>query len=125
MSHTRIRQEIDKLASTTKSALEKDCVNILLNNIDDLTDDEIKAGFKDFMRYGCASGMVRELTHYHDTAAFYKRHFEEIHALIEQDRKEAGVSPLRALANKSPLYNWLAWYAFEKIIRNIADLLGI
>lgn len=86
----------------------------------------------DLMKGGCQSGMVSELISYSDTVKFYKRHRDEIAAILSISIEEMGVSGVVDLFGDKwdktdPLslehsnQNLLAWYGFEETARTLAQ----
>ena len=97
--------------------------------------DEGVSGFLDDLFYGgCASGMVGSLVYYNDTIPFYKRHQEEIDALLGAMLDDCGCSPAQLfgdnwddsdpLAHRTHNHNLLAWFGFEETARRLADRNG-
>jgi len=104
----------------TKTALEKECIDILLNNI---KEEYIESYFEDLMQYGCVNGMVSGLIYYSETLAFYDRHKDEINEILQDLLWSCGFScPSELFSDKwdkeDPLalettnQNLLAWFAF-------------
>ncbi len=66
--------------------------------------------------------MVSDLIYYHDTHAFYDKHYHE----IEDLRKEFESSIKQPIIPTDlDLKNFLAWFAFEETARSIADRLAL
>lgn len=87
---------------------------------------------KDLFYGGCQSGMVSELIYYHDTVKFYKKHKQEIHALLREMLDSVGVDgPMGLfgekwdkedpLADEAHNQNLLAWFGFEEVARMLCD----
>ena len=109
--------------------LEKEVCRYILDEWSDYTDK--KAIFTDVLYHGCQSGIVGSLIYYTDTVAFYKRHQEEINALLQETMDECGsCNPSDLFGDKwdkdDPLVldtynqNLLAWFGFEETMRKIA-----
>ena len=109
--------------------LEKEVCRYILDEWSDCTDK--KAIFTDVLYHGCQSGIVGSLIYYTDTVAFYKRHREEINALLQETMDECGsYNPADLFGGKwdkeDPLVldtynqNLLAWFGFEETMRKIA-----
>ncbi len=81
----------------------------------DTSHSEIELFFRDLLMHGCVSGMVSELTYYHDTHAFFDHYYAEIEELREEYEQEFG----QPLAIDGDLKNWFAWFAFEETARQI------
>lgn len=90
-------------------------------------------GFLDDLMYGgCASGMVGSLVYYNDTLKFYKRHKDEIKALLVEMLQETGYTdPIGLFGDKwdksdpfaddTQNQNLLAWFGFEETARRLAS----
>lgn len=109
--------------------LEKEVCRYILDEWSDYSDK--KAIFTDVLYHGCQSGIVGSLIYYTDTVAFYKRHREEINALLQETMDECGsYNPSDLFGDKwdkeNPLVldtynqNLLAWFGFEETMRKIA-----
>ncbi len=79
---------------------------------------DIAAFFTDLLHHGCQSGMISSLIYYHDTHAFFDKHYDEIEALRYELEHELG-EPLKP---QGDLKNWYAWIAFEETARMMSDL---
>ena len=111
------------------SPLEKEVCRYILGEWSDYSDK--KAIFTDVLYHGCQSGIVGSLIYYTDTVAFYKRHREEINALLQETMDECGsYNPADLFGGKwdkeDPLVldtynqNLLACVGFEETMRKIA-----
>ncbi|GGF76065.1 hypothetical protein GCM10011332_32560 [Terasakiella brassicae] len=69
------------------------------------------------LNYGCVSGTVPELTYYHDTHKFFDEHYDEIEEIREDWEFQTGM-PINI---KGDLKNYLAWFAFEHVVYQIAN----
>ena len=103
------------LENTLEGTLKHDTVEIIMDQLDELTDDEILTTFNDILTYGCVSGAVSALITYDDTAKFFDRHSNEIFELVE-DMKQEGLIDMN---NFELSKNNLAWFAFETIAQEI------
>ena len=65
--------------------------------------------FEDLAQNGCISGMVWSLIYYHDTHAFFDKHYHEIEEIRLQIADDIGI----ILETSGDLKNHLAWLAFE------------
>ena len=110
---------IDTLGSmsenTMEGTLKHDTVEIIMDQLDELTDDEILTTFNDILTYGCVSGAVSALITYSDTEKFFDNHSNEIFELVE-DMKQEGMIDMN---NFELSKNNLAWFAFETIAQEI------
>jgi len=102
----------------------------------DYPDTGVKGVLEDLFHGGCQSGYVGHLVYYTDTVRFYKKHLDEIDALLKEMFEATGFySPQRLfgdkwdeddpLANTEMNQNLLAWFGFEATARNVAGLHGI
>ena len=103
------------LENTMEDTLKHDTVEIIMDQLDELTDDEILTTFNDILTYGCVSGAVSTLITYSDTEKFFDRHSNEIFELVE-DMKQEGLIDMN---NFELSKNNLAWFAFETIVQEI------
>ena len=103
------------LENTMEGTLKHDTVEIIMDQLDELTDDEILTTFNDILTYGCVSGAVSALITYSDTEKFFDRHSNEIFGLVE-DMKQEGLIDMN---NFELSKNNLAWFAFETIAQEI------
>ena len=103
------------LENTMEGTLKHDTVEIIMDQLDELTDDEILTTFNDILTYGCVSGAVSALITYSDTDKFFNNHADEIFELVE-DTKQEGIIDMN---NFTLSKNNLAWFAFETIAQEI------
>lgn len=75
--------------------------------------EEKKSFVRDVLTYGCASGVVPELTYYHQTHKFYREHEDEIWELVEEWAEETGELPIEI---GKDIRSQLAWFAFEVMV---------
>ena len=89
-----------------------------------------KGALNDLFYGGCQSGMVSGLIYYTDTLKFYKRHQQDIAALVKEMQDQTGepISKLlRDFDHDDPLcleqsnQNLLAWFGFEESARVLAS----
>ncbi len=116
-------------AADSESRLERH-VRLWLNRQGVDYDDGADGALKDLMHGGCQSGFVGELIYHTDTAKFYKRYKQEIHAMLRDSLESHGIDgPAGLFGDKwdkeDPLaddwlnQNLLAWFGFEETARNI------
>ena len=103
------------LENTMEGTLKHDTAEIIMDQLDELTDDEILTTFNDILTYGCVSGAVNALITYSDTEKFFDNHSNEIFELVE-DMKQEGMIDMN---NFELSKNNLAWFAFETIAQEI------
>ncbi len=119
---------IKELKHSSDSPLTKRVCNYVISRWSDYTDK--KNIFIDVLNHGCQSGIVGELIYYTDTVRFYKQYKEEINGLLYDAMNGTGLySPSELFGSKwdkeDPLaqydynQNLLAWFGFEKTLRNI------
>jgi hypothetical protein len=85
----------------------------------------------ELLHHGCQSGLVGGLIYYSDTCQFYHDHKEEIDALLYETLESTGLSVSELFgekwSNDDPLaleqynQNLLAWFGFEKTVRQIVE----
>lgn len=118
---------------TPQNGLEKATKKILLENTSDI---DAKAYLKDLFQYGCISGIVNGLIYYWETMSFFKKNKIEIADLLLEVMFNYGVScPSELFGDefdtddflcvKTNNQNLLAWFAFEKTAKTIAEKIGI
>ena len=125
-----------KKLTGAKTALEKAVQKSINELAEDYPDTGVAGVIEDLMQGGCASGMVPELVYYRDTDIFYKRHIEEINALLANTLADTGCScPADLFGDKwcqrDPLarlvtnVNLLAWFGYEETAQALANRNGI
>jgi len=112
-----MKNKLKKLLENSTNDLEKYVIEDILDN------ENIESYIKDILQHGCQSGTVSSLIYYTDTRAFYIKYIDEIDNLVQDINDNLGGNILSDA--KFPLYNWLAWLAFEETTRNIAYKLNI
>ena len=126
-------QEIKRLSQLAKTPLEKRIVSMIKYKLTGY--DNLESLLKDILYNGLQSGIVSDLIYYSDTLAFYKRYKKEIDTLLKDLVNETGSnSPADLFGNKwdkedffiedTNNRNLLAWFGFEKKLRQLADKLG-
>ena len=128
---SKTSKRIPKPASETK--LER-VVRYWLNGHGADYSDGWRGAYKDLEYGGCQSGMVGKLIYYTDTVRFYKKHADEIDALLQELLDSTGNSIQELFGEKwdetDPLgrgrlnQNLLAWFGFEETARRIAEANG-
>ena len=112
----KLKKQLEAILTDSQiSELKKDIIKDLLDS------DNIEGYIKDILNHGCQSGVVSGLIYYADTKAFYIKHLEDIEEMQSDYEEETG----EKLEPKAPFYNWLAWFAFEETVRDLADKLDI
>lgn len=101
--------EIRKMLKETESGLEKEVLRDMLDA------DDAECYLKDVLSYGCKSGTVSGLIYYVDTKKFFIKYLDEIEELIEEYQDNIG----EPLEMNFPMYNFLAWFAYEETARKI------
>jgi len=77
--------------------------------------------FADLNQGGCQSGTIPSLIYYTDTHQFFDQYYDEIEAMREEYESNTG-EPLQV---KGDLKNWLAWFAFEHVVVQLAEELNL
>ena len=123
-------ENVQKVKNETDNKLVKwvcDYIARVWDNFDDK-----KYIFLDVIKYGCESGVCRDLVFYEQTKRFYEAYKHEINELIFK----CGYTDLSdlfgsdwdvhdPLALEDDNKNLLAWFGFEETITNIAFKFGI
>ena len=123
-------ENVEKIKNATDNKLVKwvcDYIARVWNKYDDK-----KYIFLDVIKYGCVSGVCRDLIFYEQTKRFYEAHKYEINELIYK----CGYTDLSdlfgdkwdthdPLALEDDNKNTLAWFGFEETLTNIAYKFGI
>lgn len=81
-----------------------------------LENTNVTSFFSDLLQHGCVSGMIGSLVYYHDTFAFFDKHYREIEIMREEC--EAGIG--EPLQINGDLKNFLAWFTFEETAYQLA-----
>lgn len=94
-------------------------------------DDDPHGNYQDLQTGGCSSGVVGEMIYYTDTVAFYKRHRQEIDALLYELCRDTGSNPWDLFKDKwddedpfaRDIYNQnlLAWFGFEETAYRLVE----
>lgn len=80
---------------------------------------ELQDVIKDVLNHGCQSGIVPQLTYYHQTREFFIDNMDEIFDLYNEYKNEFGGLDFEVD------FNSLAWFSFEEVTRMIADEMEI
>lgn len=115
----KILNKLKKLAKNSTNQLEEYVANYALDNYS--TDEEIKTFFSDLFQSGCQSGMISSLIYYQDTKEFFIKYEDEINELKEEFEESTG----ETLKISGKTSNFLAWFGFEEMARNIANRIGL
>lgn len=123
---TLITNTMTKLQKQLKTIIDEETTASLRGDVaqsilDKGGDDEIKSYISDVLQHGCVSGIVSDLIYYTDTKDFYISHMDEIEELKNEVEDSLG----EPLGIGTPMFNWLAWFAYEETTRKIADELGL
>lgn len=105
-------------------------VRLWLNDKGRDYEDGWRGAMRDLQHGGCSSGMVGSLIYYRDTVKFYRKHQEEIVALLVETFENSGFyDPVKLFGDKwdetDPLAftdcnrNLLAWFGFEETASRI------
>lgn len=113
----QLHPHLQSLAKQQESLLGNEVAKILLSC--ELSD--LKAYISDILKHGCVSGIVSELIYYSDTHEFYDRHYFEIEALRAAYEEIHGIQ----LTVQGDLKNAYAWFAFEWIVTEIVNDVGL
>lgn len=113
-------QKIKKLENiVTDNELVKGVVNMVLDMLEEPTDECLNQTTKQILQYGCINGCVPGLIYYKDTHEFTHKYLGEILTLLNEYQQETG-EPIEL---KYDPVNFLAWFGFEITLSNTLDML--
>ena len=123
-------ENVRKIKNETNSKLTKYVCDYIIKRWDDY--DDKKDIFLDVMKFGCESGVCRDLVFHEQTKRFYETYKHEINNLLWKsdfnnlaDLFGDKWNPYDPLALEEDNENLLAWFGFEETITNIAIKFGI
>ena len=123
-------ENVQKIKNETNNKLTKYVCDYIIKRWNDY--DDKKDIFLDVMKFGCVSGVCRDLIYYEQTKRFYENYKYEINKLIYKsdcdnlaDLFGSDWDPYDPLALEDENKNLLAWFGFEETITNIANKFGI
>ena len=106
--------KINKLKNiVTDNDLVKSVFQIVLNNLEEPTDEHLERYVYEIFEYGCKSGIVPQLLFCNDTSDFLKTHLEDIFYIINEC--DIKVDPLNI--------DEICWLGFELTLKNNWDML--
>lgn len=112
--------KINKLKNiVTDNELQKNVVQIVLDMLEEQTDECLDRTTEQILKYGCISGTVFSLLYYKDTHEFTRKHLSDILYLLNEYQQMLG-EPIKL--ENDPV-NFLAWFAFETTLLNTLDML--
>lgn len=82
-----------------------------------------EGALRDLLYGGCSSGMVGDLIYTRDIEAFYRRHFRDCEAVIEELESNTGEALVKPDHLDSVTFR--CWVAVEESARKLADELGV
>ena len=107
---------LNSMLENSESELKKAVLESLIDKAEECeSDEEIINMVNNIMTYGCASGIVPDMTFYRDTESFFNTHSEEIFDLLNESIAEG----LTDANNIEFSKNNLAWWAYEVITSQI------
>ena len=123
------QERIEYLKQGTE--LMKAVVDDILNQDKDYQQDYIN----DVLKHGCQSGAVSSLIYYNDTADFYNKYSDDIYNLLYADMQDFGYQSIpemiaslngaKDVGSDEQYKNLLAWYGYERTMRDIHDTLNM
>ena len=123
-------ENVEKVKNATDNKLVKsvcDYIARVWDNYEDKNDI-----FLSVMKWGCSSGIVKELTYHEQTKRFYETYKHEISELLYKSGWKNLVDLFGGdwdthdpLALDEDNQNLLAWFGFEETLTNIAYKFGI
>ena len=121
---------VQKIKNETSSQIIKYVCDYIVKCWGDYVDK--RDIFLDVMKFGCKSGVCRDLVFYEQTKRFYETYKKEINKLLYlsdydnlADLFGSEWDPYDPLALEDDNQNLLAWFGFEETITNIAFKFGI
>ena len=125
------RTDYNEYTKRYKKNLRNYVVNYYLNK----PADEIEEHIKDVVTHGCISGLVNDLIYYRDTNNFFDKYQDDIDELAYDLAREKGydnyidfIASLNHQGNvgdMKQLKNFMAWFGFEEVSRQLIDELGL
>ena len=113
-------QKIKKLENiVTDNELVKGVVNMVLDHLEEPTDENLDRYIYEIQTYGCINGVVPGLIYYKDTHEFTRKYLEELLTLLNEYQQGTG-EPVEL---KNDPVNFLAWFGFEITLSNTLDML--
>ena len=123
-------ENVQKIKDETNKKLVKYVCDYIIKRWNDY--DDKKDIFLDVMKFGCVSGICRDLVFYEQTKRFYETYKYEINNLLWKSDFNNFIDlfgdkwdPYDPLALDEDNQNLLAWFGFEETITNIAYKFGI
>ena len=123
-------ENVEKIKNETDKKLVKYACDYIIKRWNDY--DDKKDIFLDVMKFGCVSGVCRDLVFYEQTKRFYENYKREINELLWKSEFNnfnelfgSGWDSYDPLALEDDNQNLLAWFGFEETITNIAYKFGI
>lgn len=110
-SKKRLIKAVKEIAKQKPTTIEVEVA------LEALSHNDVPTFFEDLLNYGCISGMVTSLIYYSDTHRFFEQHYDEIEELREEYEESTGCT----LEIKNDLKNFLAWFAFEEVARQMYE----
>jgi len=92
-----------------------------LEELKELINEGVGRFFIDLWQCGCEGGFISELIYSNDAEAFFDKYQEDIEELKEEYENMTG----EAMRIKGNIKNWLAWFGFEAMAKQIEDNLNI
>ena len=123
-------ENVKKIKNETVSGITKYVCDYIIKRWNDY--DDKKDIFLDVMKFGCVSGVCRDLVFNEQTKRFYENYKHEINKLVYisdydnlADLFGDRWDPYDPLILEDENKNLLAWFGFEETITNIAYKFGI
>lgn len=110
MTNKQLLKELKDYRKVTDNELEKDVIDIVLDEGEKCPIDYIL----NVINYGCVSGCVSALTYYKDTKEFFIKHFEDIFKVYNNLIREG-----YEFTDKELDSNSLAWIGFESVVNDL------
>lgn len=107
LENSRKIKKIERLIKETDNNLVKSVFKMVLDNLENPTDQDLKRYVFEIMEYGCKSGIVPQLIFTVDNRDFVKNHLDEIIETLNEC--DINISPINV--------DQLCWTAFEMTLR--------
>lgn len=111
IEQSRLITVLDDIIQNDPHSMKAHIAQIMMDH------DAPEAYLSDILNYGCVSGTVPEMIYYRDTHHFFDFYYDDIEEIREDWEFQTG-APLDI---KGDLKNYLAWFAFEHVVYQIAN----
>lgn len=106
-TNSPLTEYLQKMIQNHPNTIEHDVAAWLL------THNNPETGLRHLLEYGCAQGTVPDLTYYHQTYAFFDKHYKQIIDIYFEHNL--------MVPAQTDVKNYLAWKSFELVARIISN----